>query len=178
MASSMKLHSNGHPKPGAYATTTILTLAIGILAYSASTRAQDDAKVTAGLKLWHESSCADCHGPFADGDREDEDWPVGANLRTTKLDTAGLKLIISCGRAGAGMPAFDEDAYTVRACYGRPLGAAPDNLHPSVRKLSPDEIDAVIAYLQARIIGRGQITRAECLAYYENQADWCEDYQQ
>ena len=178
MASSTKLSSHEHPKQGVYATTAILTLAVGILTFSASTLAQNDDKVTAGLRMWHESSCADCHGPFADGNREDEDWPVGANLRTTRLDATELKLAISCGRAGAGMPAFEEGAYTVRACYGRPLGAAPDNLHPSVRKLSLDEIDAVIAYLQTRIIGRGQITREECLSYYEDQADMCEDYKQ
>ena len=178
MASSMKLSSSVQPKQGFYVTTAILTLAVSVLTYSASTLAQNDDKVRDGLKMWHESSCADCHGPFADGNREDEDWPVGENLRTTRLDATGLKLAISCGRAGAGMPAFDEGAYTVRACYGRPLGAAPDNLHPSVRKLSLDEIDAVIAYLQARIIGRGQITREECLTYYEGQADMCEDYKQ
>ena len=40
----------------------------------------------------------------------------------------------------------------------------------------PEQIDAVAAYLQARIIGRGRITRAECLAYYDNDEDQCEDY--
>ena len=178
MASSTKLNLNEDVKQGFHATAVILGIAVGILAYSASTHAQNDDKVGAGLRLWHESACADCHGPFADGNREDEDWPVGANLRITRLDAGGLQLAISCGRAGAGMPAFDEGAYTVRACYGRPLGGAPDNLHPSGRKLSPNEIDTVIAYLQARIIGRGQITREECLTYYENQADFCEDYKQ
>jgi hypothetical protein len=41
--------------------------------------------------------------------------------------------------------------------------------------LSPAEIDAVIAYLQARIIGRGRITKQECLAYYEDRPDECDD---
>jgi mono/diheme cytochrome c family protein len=174
----MKLNSNERVGRCVSAAGVILGVAVGIVAHSASTLAQSDAEVRVGQQMWHEASCADCHGTFADGNREDEDWPVGANLRTTRLNAAGLALAISCGRAGAGMPAFDEGAYTVRACYGRPLGAVPDNLHPSVRKLSADEINAVIAYLQARIIGRGRITKAECLAYYENQADWCEDYQE
>src|SRR5882757_9181280 len=130
MASSTELNWNERVKQGAHATVVILGAAVSILAYSASTFAQNDDKAGAGLRLWHESACADCHGPFADGNREDEDWPVGANLRTTRLDAVGLKLAISCGRVGAGMPAFDEGAYTVRACYGRPLGVAPDNLHP------------------------------------------------
>ncbi|HEY7298996.1 MAG TPA: hypothetical protein VH684_13900 [Xanthobacteraceae bacterium] len=74
------------------------------------------------------------------------------------------------------MPAFDEGAYTLRPCYGRPLGPPPDDLYPTPRALSPDQIDAVVAYLQARIVGRGRISRAECLAYYDGQEDMCVDY--
>jgi len=138
--------------------------------------AQNDDKISAGLRAWKTSGCADCHGPFADGDREDDDFPVGANLRTTKLETAALKMTIRCGRPGMGMPAFEEGAYTTHSCYGRPLGSVPNNLQPTSQTLTADEIDAVIVYLQARIIGRGRITREECLAYYDNQPAPCEDY--
>jgi hypothetical protein len=153
-------------------------LALGLMAATPSsiTRAQDGDKVSAGLWTWKTGGCADCHGPFADGDRDDDDFPIGANLRTTRLDATALKVTIRCGRAGTGMPAFEDGAYTVHACYERPLGRAPDNLQPSSRTLTADEMDAVIAYLQARIIGRGQITREECLAYYDDQPDACEDY--
>src|SRR5262249_47008337 len=121
---------------------------------------QDDARVKAGLEAWKRSGCAECHGSFADGEKQRDEAPTGANLRTTRLDTAALKLVISCGMpGGAGMPAFDEGAYKVRACYGRPLGPPPDNLYPSSVTLTPDEIDAVITYLQARVIGKGRITK-------------------
>src|SRR5689334_215870 len=139
-------------------------------------QAQDDNKVMAGLWTWKTSGCADCHGLFADGDREDDDFPIGANLRVTKLNADALKATIRCGRAGTGMPAVEEGAYTVHSCYGRPSGDAPGKLDPSARKLTADEIDAVIAYLEARIIGRGRITRQDCLAYYEDQSEMCEDY--
>jgi mono/diheme cytochrome c family protein len=158
------------------ASAVILTLAVAVLAYSTITFAQNNDRVKAGLALWKTAGCADCHGPFADGDREDDDFPIGANLRTTKLDPAALKMTVRCGRAGTGMPSFDEEAYTTRECYGRPQGTRPDNLQPTPRTLTLDEIDAVIAYLQARIIGRGKITRGECLSYYEDQPDTCEDY--
>ena len=72
--------------------------------------------------------CADCHGAFADGEKQRDEMPTGANLRTTKLDAAGLKQTITCGRPGTGMPSFDEDAYSLRPCYGNPLGAAPNDL--------------------------------------------------
>jgi mono/diheme cytochrome c family protein len=154
----------------------IAVLATAAQAFSTAAFAQSEEQVTAGLAAWRGSGCADCHGAFADGNREDDDWPIGADLRTTKLDAAALKTTIRCGRAGTGMPSFDEGAYTVRACYGRAPGVAPNDLQPTPRPLSPNELDAVIAYLQARIIGRGRITRAECLAYYDEKQEWCEDY--
>jgi mono/diheme cytochrome c family protein len=158
------------------ASAAILVLAVAVLAYSTMTFAQNNDRVKAGLVMWKTGGCADCHGPFADGDREDDDFPIGANLRTSKLDPAALKMTIRCGRAGTGMPSFDEEAYTTRGCYGRPQGVRPEILQPTPRTLTLDEIDAVIAYLQARIIGRGKITREECLSYYDDQPDTCEDY--
>jgi mono/diheme cytochrome c family protein len=95
-----------------------------LLTHVPITRAQGSDKVTAGLSTWKTAGCVDCHGPFADGDREDDDYPIGANLRTTKLDAGTLRMTIRCGRPGTGMPAFDDDAYTMRECYGRPLGCA------------------------------------------------------
>jgi mono/diheme cytochrome c family protein len=168
--------SIGNFKRALGANAFLLGLAAAVLACSTVTHGQSSDNVKAGLTLWKTAGCADCHGPFADGDREDDDFPIGANLRTTKLGSAALKMTIRCGRAGTGMPSFDEEAYTTRECYGRPQGTRPGNLQPTPRTLTLDEIDAVIAYLQARIIGRGKITREECLSYYEDQPDTCEDY--
>jgi hypothetical protein len=156
--------------------SAFLALAVAALAYTTTTPAQNEDKVKAGVNIWRTSGCADCHGPFADGDREDDDYPIGANLRTTRLDGRALKVTISCGRPGTGMPSFDEGAYTVHPCYGRSPGDRPDDLQPTPRLLNSNEIDAVIAYLQAHVIGRGKITREECLYYYDDKPDWCEDY--
>ena len=158
------------------ANAAVLTLAVAVLACPTIMLAQSSDSVKAGLALWKTAGCADWHGPFADGDREDDDFPIGADLRTSKLDAAALRTTIRCGRAGTGMPSFDEETYTTRECYGRPRGTRPGNLQPTPRTLRLDEIDAVIAYLQARIIGRGKITREECLSYYEDQPDTCEDH--
>jgi mono/diheme cytochrome c family protein len=158
------------------ARTCGFIVAVGVITNSAAMLAQNDDKVKAGLAVWKNSGCAECHGSFADGEKQRDEAPSGANLRTAKLDAAALKLVISCGRpGGAGMPAFDEGAYKVRPCYGRPLGAPPDNLYPTGTTLNPDQIDAVIAYLQARIIGRGRITKEECLAYYSDRPEECDD---
>jgi mono/diheme cytochrome c family protein len=176
MAAKVNHVAVGSFKRARGASAFFLTLAVAVLACSTITLAQSSDGVKAGLAMWKTAGCADCHGPFADGDREDDDFPIGANLRTSKLDAASLKMTIRCGRAGTGMPSFDEEAYTTRECYGRPQGIRPENLQPTPRTLTLDEIDAVIAYLQARIIGRGKITREECLSYYEDQPDTCEDY--
>src|ERR1700686_2844102 len=153
----------------------VAALVAPFMAHVTAGRAASEDEVKAGLEIWKSSGCADCHGPFADGDKQRDEMPTGANLRGSRLDRAALKQTISCGRPDTGMPSFDGGAYTVRACYGRPLGAAPDDLQPTPRTLSLDEIDALAAYLAARIVGHGKVTREECLSYYEGKAD-CDDF--
>jgi mono/diheme cytochrome c family protein len=160
---------------GARSVRWVATLS-ALLLHRTAALAQDDTRTRAGLEVWRSSGCVDCHGPFADGERDDDDYPMGANLRTTRLDAAGIRLTIMCGRPGTGMPSFDGGAYRVRACYGRPLGDVPDNLQPTPRTLSLDEIDALAAYLQARVIGHGKVTREECLLYYYEGATDCDDF--
>jgi mono/diheme cytochrome c family protein len=159
-------------KSAAHFVAQVMT--VTALACATATLAQSQDKAKVGLEVWKSSGCADCHGPFADGNPEDGDFPIGANFRTARLDGAGLTETIRCGRPGTGMPSFDEGAYTARACSGRPLGAKPENLQPTPRSLSSDEIDAVVTYLQARIVGHGKVTREECLSYYEGKED-CDD---
>jgi mono/diheme cytochrome c family protein len=150
-------------------------LVVGLL--TSAVQAQNDDLVKAGLATWRNSGCADCHGAFADGEKQRDEMPTGANLRTAKLDAAALKQTISCGRPGTGMPSFDEGAYKVRACNGLKLGTPPGDLFPAPVTLTPDEIDTVVTYLQARVIGKGRtITKQECLFYYAEDPDWCEDY--
>jgi mono/diheme cytochrome c family protein len=154
-----------------------LVLAVGIVVQATAAVAQSEDRVKAGVTMWRNSGCADCHGAFADGEKQRDESPTGANLRTTRLDAAALKQVISCGRPGTGMPSFDEGAYKVRACNGQALGTPPSDLYPAPRTLTPDEIDTVVTYLQARIVGKGRtITKQECLFYYADQPDWCDEY--
>jgi mono/diheme cytochrome c family protein len=133
--------------------------------------AQDEARVKAGLTAWKNAGCSECHGAFADGERERDEAPVGANLRSTRLDNAAITEVIRCGRPTTGMPRFDEGAYTQRACYGQPTSAVPDALYPTPRMLSPQEIELVVTYLRARVIGKRTVTPEECAYYYGDLAD-------
>jgi hypothetical protein len=154
----------------------VLGLAMATL-WASACRAQSEDQVKAGLEIWKSSGCADCHGAFADGDKQRDEMPTGANLRGSRLDRRALKQTISCGRPDTGMPSFDAGAYSVRACYGQPLGTAPDNLYPAPRLLTPVQIDSVIDYLQAHVLGRRQITHEDCLYYYYYDApsSWCDE---
>src|SRR3984893_15602240 len=162
-------------KPGVR-RSVILTLAIAAMAQATAAWAWDENQVKAGLEVWKSAGCADCHGPFADGDKQRDEMPTGANLRGSRLDAAALKQTISCGRPDTGMPSFDGGAYLVRPCYGRALGAAPDNLYPAPRTLTPEQIDSVITYLQAHVLGRRKVTYEDCLYYFNDApSSWCDD---
>jgi mono/diheme cytochrome c family protein len=172
MMLSLKPKSDLHKGRPRRMGTFVLTVTTVALACSSVALAQNEDRVKAGLELWKSSGCSDCHGSFANGEKDRDESPTGANLRTARLDAAALKKAISCGRVGAEMPAFIEDAGSAPACSGQGAGE-----YPAGRTLTSDEIDAVVAYLQARIVGHGRITKSECLAYYDNQEDMCVDYQ-
>jgi mono/diheme cytochrome c family protein len=147
-----------------------------VIAGSTAADAQDEAKVKAGLALWRTSGCSECHGAFANGEKERDEAPTGANLRQTRLDDATVAETIRCGRPGAGMPSFDAGAYKERGCYGQPVGSVPDDLYPPGRTLSVAEIGDIVTYLRARVIGKRAVTKAECAYYYGDQASqFCDD---
>jgi mono/diheme cytochrome c family protein len=166
MKSNLKLetHQNHRVSPQGIGMAII-----GIaLMYSAVAFAQSEDKVKAGLAAWRNSGCADCHGAFANGEKERDESPTGADLRRTRLSADELKLAIRCGRPGTGMPSFEDGA------SGCPAGGG--DLYPAPAKLSREEIENVVSYLQARIVGKGKVTKQECLLYYTDKPDWCDDY--
>jgi mono/diheme cytochrome c family protein len=148
--------------------SAILTITAIAVACSTAAFAQNEDKVKEGLAAWRNSGCADCHGAFANGEKERDESPAGADLRRARLNTEELKLAIRCGRPGTGMPSFEDGA---RGCLG-----GGGELYPAPAKLTAEQIDNVVAYLQARIIGRGKITKQECLLYYTDKPEWCDDY--
>ena len=154
-----------------HARHAFVVMATVVIGWVSAAFAQDEARVKSGLNAWRSAGCAECHGAFADGEKERDEAPTGANLRTTRLDNAALTEVIRCGRLNTGMPRFDEGAYTQRGCYGQPTGAVPDALYPTSRMLSLQEIDEVVTYLRARVIGKRAVTPEECAYYYGDLAD-------
>ncbi len=155
----------------AFRARCAFALLSAVALWASPSLAQDEARVKAGLDAWKSAGCSECHGAFADGERERDEAPVGANLRSTRLDNAAITEVIRCGRPNTGMPRFDEGAYTQRGCYGQPTGAVPDALYPTPRMLSLPEIELVVTYLRARVIGKRAVTPEECAYYYGGLAD-------
>jgi mono/diheme cytochrome c family protein len=170
----LKTSEQRHEKRGARRYAALAVAAV--LACSTASHAQDEAKQKAGLSVWRSSGCSECHGAFANGEKERDEAPTGANLRQTRLDDATIAETIRCGRPGAGMPSFGADAYKERGCYGQPPGPAPDDLYPSGLTLSAQQISDVVTYLRARIVGKRAVTPEECAWYYgERASSFCDE---
>lgn len=161
------------------ATPRLVAAAFGLaiaLGLSAAASAQDPGGPV-GVEAWRAAPCDACHGPFADGIKDDpggSEFPDGPNLRRSHLDRDEVLETVRCGRPGKGMPAFDPAAYTASPCYGLPLGPRPPRVSVYVA-LDPEQILAVVDYLFANIIGKGPATWQECVTYY-GRDDLCEAY--
>ena len=95
-----------------------------------------------------------------------------------RLQRDQLITVIECGVPGTAMPHFDDAAYTDKRCYGMTeaeLGSRTPPLPPSTT-LVRREVEALTDYLIAKIIGRGPITRAECIENFGERARSCNDY--
>jgi mono/diheme cytochrome c family protein len=145
------------PQRGSFGAALCAAFAVAaVIAGSSPGRAQDEAKVKSGLSIWRSSGCSECHGAFANGEKERDEAPTGANLRQTRLDDATIAETIGC--------------------YGQPAGEVPDDLYPAGRTLSAQEIGDVVTYLRARIVGKRAVTPEECAFYYGDQASaFCDD---
>jgi hypothetical protein len=98
-------------------------------------------------------------------------------LRETKLDHDQLVEIIRCGVVGGtAMPHFDKFAWTEgEACFGMTAIEVGDKKPPAPTvELSKREIAAIVAYLEAKVIGRGEPTVADCEEFFGASAPLCQ----
>jgi hypothetical protein len=152
---------------------SLLTLAL----LAASPAAADD--FAQGRRVFLEKAdCGYCHGWAGDGAGQGQSPGGAANLRRSQLGRDQLIMVVSCGIPGTAMPHFDEDAYTDTRCYGMTeadLGDRTPTLPPSTT-LPKRDIEALVDYLLAKVIGHGPVTRAECQDAFGENARSCDDY--
>src|SRR5580704_16929430 len=142
---------------------------LGIVAVVAAlapvgTLAQDDFAV--GRRIFLEKAdCGYCHGWAGDGAGQGQSPGGAANLRRSQLNRDSLIMVISCGIPGRAMPHFDDQAYTDKRCYGMTEAEIGDKVppFPPSTSLPRRDIEIVADYLLAKVVGRGPITREECV---------------
>jgi hypothetical protein len=139
----------------------------------------DPGDIAEGRRLFEQKgNCQACHGWSGDGHKTDNQMPDGANLRETKLPRAGLVTTIKCGRLNSQMPAFDKFAYSDGRCYGKTqadLKAYATRMPDPPATLQAREIDLIVDFLTARVVGQGPMDHAKCVEFWDGDADACKE---
>ena len=139
----------------------------------------DPSDLAEGRRLYEQkANCQACHGWSGDGHKTDNQMPDGANLRETKLPRAGLVMTIKCGRLNSQMPAFDKFAYSDGRCYGKTqadLKSYPTRMPDPPTALQQREIDLIVDFLMARVVGKGPMDHAKCVEFWGEDAEVCKD---
>ena len=158
-------------------TGSILATIVGISA--ATAQAPQPADLERGLNLYQEKgSCKACHGWAGDGRKADNQMPDGANLRESQLDRDTLIQVILCGRPRTSMPAFDRLAYSDGRCYGMTqadLRKAQIRMFDAPATLQRREVEAIVDFMLARMVGRGPMTAGQCVEFWGGPSDACGD---
>jgi cytochrome c553 len=164
----------------------IHTIAIGLSALvalcsmaAAPTRAQatlsaEEARtIEFGKEIYKiKANCQFCHKWDASGDTGY--GGIALSLRKTKLTPEQLTEVVKCGRPLTGMPYHDKFSYTDKRCFGMAREDLGKDAPPMGEFLSAREIDAVVKYLFARAVGRGESTYEDCVDFWGKDTRQCE----
>ena len=141
--------------------------------------AQIAGDVGLGKRLYQEkATCGFCHGWSGDGAGDPQSPGKAANLRESKLDHDQLIEVIRCGvPAGTGMPHFDKFAWTKgEECFGMTEAEVGDKKPAAPTAwLQKRDIEAIVAYLEAKVIGKGPPTVADCEEYFGPASRRCQE---
>src|SRR5208282_3503808 len=156
---------------GTFAAAIIAATFVAFEARAQEQQPPNADDVADGMRLFEQKgNCQACHGWSGDGHKTDSQMPDGANLRETKLNRAGLVLLIKCGRLNSQMPAFDKFAYSDGRCYGKKqadLKAYPTRMPDPPATLQQREIELIADFLIAKIVGKGPMdTHAKCAEFW------------
>ena len=135
--------------------------------------AEELRTLTFGLEIFKvKANCQFCHKWDGGGDQG-----YGGNalsLRKTQLTPDHLAEVVKCGRPGTGMPYHDKFAYTDKRCYGLDRESLGTDMPPAGEFLAPREGDAVVKYLFATVVGHGEATYDDWVAFWGKDTRQCE----
>jgi mono/diheme cytochrome c family protein len=148
--------------------------------YGVAAQEADASDIAEGARLFHQkANCEACHGWAGDGRKMDGQMPDGANLRETRLDRTALVQTIKCGLPGTGMPPFDKFAYSDGRCYGlklADLAKAGQRMSDPPATLQNREVELIADFLYAKVIGKGLMDHAKCIAFWGSEVDACSEF--
>jgi mono/diheme cytochrome c family protein len=154
-----------------------LVLAAAAVAAAHGAQAPDASDVAEGMRLYlQKGDCQACHGWAADGRKMDSQMPDAPNLRETRLTRERLVQTIKCGRPGTGMPAYDKFAYSDGRCYGMKQADLKSPMPDPPATFQPREIDMVVDFLMQKVVGKGPMDRAKCIAYWGSDVEACREF--
>src|ERR1700746_229899 len=161
-------------------TAAVVALAAGLaIASPGSAQTPAAGDIGLGKRLYQDkATCGFCHGWSGDGAGDPQSPGKAANLRETQLDHNQLAEAIRCGiPGGTGMPHFDKFAWTKgEECYGMTAEDVGDKKPPSpTTGLQKREIEAIVAYLEAKVVGKGPPTVADCEDYFGQGSTRCRE---
>jgi hypothetical protein len=156
-------------------TAFILVIGVAWVGQAGPAAAQD---LSFGKQIYRgKINCPQCHGWAGDGRPEDPRAPKGANLRETTMDEATLKEVIKCGLIATDMPHFDRLAYTDTRCYGVTAADLGNDKPPrGTQTLILREINGLVAYMLAKVVGAGSPTREQCIDFFDEEVPRCADF--
>ena len=159
---------------------SILAILACLLPSAVFAQNADPGDIADGMRLFHKDAhCQACHGWAGDGRKMDNQMPDGADLRASTLDRASVILTIKCGRPGTEMPAFDKFAYSDGRCYGlkqADLKARQLTMFDSPATLAPNEVERLADFLMAKVIGKGPMDHAKCVAFWGSEHEFCSEF--
>jgi len=160
--------------------TVTLVMGAASLTSPAAAQSPNSEDVADGMRIFRtKADCQACHGWAGDGRKMDTQMPDGANLRTSRLNRDNLITAIKCGRPGKNMPAFDRLAYSDGRCYNMKdadLKRQGLQLFDPAATLQPREIQMVVDFLLAKVVGKGPMDHAKCVEFWGSDVDACREF--
>jgi mono/diheme cytochrome c family protein len=154
------------------ALVALLLLASAPAAAQSPSAAEDARTIEFGKGIYKEkANCQYCHKWDASGDTGY--GGVARSLRKTALTREQFTEIVKCGRPLTGMPYHDRFSYTDKRCYGMTREELGKDMPPAGEFLAPREIEAVVTYLFARAVGRGEATYQDCVDFWGTETRQC-----
>ena len=142
-------------------------------AHAQTPSAEDPRAIDFGKEIYKvKANCQFCHKWDASGDTGY--GGIALSLRNSALTREQFIEVVKCGRPLTGMPYHDRFSYTDKRCYGMTLDELGKDAPPMGEFLSAREIDAVVKYLFAKVVGHGPATYEDCVEFWGQNTRQCE----